>query len=85
MRNMPWCNEYQPDFEALKGMGDRLVIAAGEESGQQLAARGGRSVAEGLGREPAVYPSGHGGFLGGEYGQHGDPDGFAAALRAFLD
>jgi pimeloyl-ACP methyl ester carboxylesterase len=85
MRNMPWCNEYQPDFEALKGMGDRLVIAVGKDSGQQLAARGGRSVAQGLGREPVVYPSDHGGFLGGEYGQHGDPDGFAAALRASLD
>jgi len=31
------------------------------------------------------FPSGHGGFLGGEYGQTGDPEGFAAALHAVLD
>ena len=30
------------------------------------------------------FPSGHGGFLGGEYGQPGDPDGFAAKLREVL-
>jgi pimeloyl-ACP methyl ester carboxylesterase len=85
MRNMPSCNEYNPSFEALKAMGDRVVLAVGEESGQQLAARGGRSVAEGLGVEAVVYPSNHGGFFGGEYGQKGDPDGFAAALHATLD
>jgi len=31
-----------------------------------------------------IFPSGHGGFLGGEYGQSGDPDGFAAKLRQVL-
>ena len=31
-----------------------------------------------------VLPSGHGGFLGGEYGQTGDPDAFAANLRDVL-
>ena len=30
------------------------------------------------------FPSNHGGFLGGEYGQAGDPDGFAAKLREVL-
>jgi pimeloyl-ACP methyl ester carboxylesterase len=85
MRNIPSCNEYSPDLEALKALGDRLVLAVGAESGQQLAARGGRSIAAGLGVEPVVYPSNHGGFLGGEYGQQGDPDGFAAALHASLD
>ena len=32
-----------------------------------------------------MFPSHHGGFLGGEFGQRGDPDGFAAALRTALD
>lgn len=84
MRNMPDCNAYEPDVEALAAMGDRLVLAVGVESGQQMAARGGRSVAEAVGVPVTEYPSDHGGFLGGEYGQHGDPDAFAAALRASL-
>lgn len=29
-------------------------------------------------------PNNHAGFLGGEYGQHGDPEAFAAALRTAL-
>ncbi len=31
-----------------------------------------------------TFPGGHAGFLGGEYGQTGDPDGFAATLREVL-
>jgi hypothetical protein len=30
-------------------------------------------------------PGGHGGFLGGEYGQTGKPDEFATKLRDVLD
>ena len=84
MRNMPSCNEYEPDLDALRALGDRLVIAVGAESGEELAARGGRSVAAQVGIEPVVFPSNHGGFLGGEYGQQGDPDAFAAKLREVL-
>ena len=85
MRNMPDSNTYEPDVEALSALGDRLVVAVGAESNQELAARGGRSVAEAIGVPVTEYPSNHGGFLGGEYGQQGDPDAFAAALRASLD
>jgi pimeloyl-ACP methyl ester carboxylesterase len=85
MRNIPGCNTYQPDLEALSAVGDRLVIAAGVESGQQMAARGGRSVAAALGRPVTEFPGNHGGFLDGEYGQTGEPVGFAAALRTALD
>lgn len=84
MRNMPSCMEYEPDVAALRALGDRLVIAVGEESGEELAARGGRSVAAAVGVEPVVFPSNHGGFLGGEHGQQGDPDAFAATLRDVL-
>jgi pimeloyl-ACP methyl ester carboxylesterase len=84
MRNIPGCNAYEPDIESLSALGDRLVVAVGAESGQQMAARGGRSVAEALGRPVVEYPSNHAGFLGGEYGQQGDPDAFAAALRSSL-
>jgi len=31
------------------------------------------------------FPSHHAGFLGGEYGQHGEPEAFATALRTTLD
>jgi pimeloyl-ACP methyl ester carboxylesterase len=85
MRNVPACNAYRPDLEALGALGDRLVLAAGLESGEQMAARGARSVAEALGRPVAEFPSHHGGFLGGEFGQQGDPVAFAAALHARLD
>lgn len=84
MRNVPACNAYRPDFEALAALGDRLIVVAGVESGEQFAARGGRSIAERLGIPVTEYPGGHDGFLGGEYGQHGKPDAFAAALRASL-
>lgn len=32
-----------------------------------------------------MFPSDHGGFLGGEYGQTGKPEEFASALRRVLD
>jgi hypothetical protein len=75
---------YEPDFEALRAGSTRIVVAAGEESEGELACRGAYAVAKGLGVEPVIFPSGHGGFLGGEYGQTGDPDGFAAKLRQVL-
>ncbi len=84
MRNMPAVNLYQPDLPALSALGDRLVLAVGVESDEQIAARGARSVAAALGRAVVEFPSGHAGFLGGEHGQQGDPDGFALALREVL-
>lgn len=84
MRNMPATNVYEPDFDALAALGDRLIVVAGVESAEQIAARGARSVAERFGIPVTEYPGGHDGFLGGEYGQHGKPDEFAAALRASL-
>lgn len=49
-----------------------------------MANRGAHAVAERLGLEAVIFPSDHGGFLGGEYGQTGDPDAFAAKLRQVL-
>ena len=46
----------------------RIVMAAGAESEGEMANRGGHAVAERLGSEPVIFPSDHGGFLGGEYG-----------------
>jgi hypothetical protein len=75
---------YEPDFDALRAASTRIVLAAGAESDGELAHRGALAVAERLGVEPVVFPSNHGGFLGGEYGQTGDPDAFAAKLRQVL-
>jgi pimeloyl-ACP methyl ester carboxylesterase len=83
-QNMITCTHYVPDFEALRSASTRIVIAAGEGSGQQLAARGARKAAESLGTDPVVFPGDHAGFLGGEYGQMGEPDAFAAKLREVL-
>ena len=49
-----------------------------------MANRGAYAVAKELGTEPVVFPSHHGGFLGGEYGWPGEPDAFAAKLREVL-
>ncbi|GAA3083134.1 pimeloyl-ACP methyl ester carboxylesterase [Kribbella aluminosa] len=83
-QNLRGCTSYQPDFDALAKAKDRIVIGIGEESANQLAARGGKAVAERLGLTPEVFPSGHGGFLGNEYGQPGKPVEFAAKLREVL-
>jgi pimeloyl-ACP methyl ester carboxylesterase len=86
MRNMPSCNEFEVNLEVLRGYGDRLVHAHGAESGQQLACRGGQSVAALLGVESVEFPSNHGGFVAGEHGQPGgDPEGWAKKLLEVLD
>jgi hypothetical protein len=63
----------------------RIVIGVGTTSVQQLAGRGGAAVAQRLGLVPVTFPGGHDGFLGGEYGGMGEPDGFAAVLRQAVD
>ncbi|MFD3517495.1 alpha/beta fold hydrolase [Streptomyces sp. NPDC058657] len=84
-QNIRGCTSYRPDFPALRAAATRVVIAAGRESEGELAARAAAGVAAGLGGEPTVFPSHHGGFLGGEFGQHGAPEEFAKALRHVLD
>lgn len=78
------CTHYEPDFAALRATSTRIVLAAGVESAGQLGYRGAPAAAERLGSEPVMFPSDHGGFLGGEYGQAGDPDAFAVKLREVL-
>jgi pimeloyl-ACP methyl ester carboxylesterase len=76
---------YEPDFDALRRAPTRIVPAAGVESDGLLASRGAFALAERLGTEVAMFPGGHNGFMGGEYGQPpGDPPGFAAKLREVL-
>jgi pimeloyl-ACP methyl ester carboxylesterase len=83
-QNIITCTHYEPDWAALRAAATRIVPAVGEESVGQLAYRGGMAAAEQLGVEAVRFPSDHGGFLGGEYGQAGKPDEFAAKLREVL-
>lgn len=83
-QNLVTATHYQPDFDALGSAPTRSVVAAGAESEGQMANRGAIAVAERLGVTPAIFPSHHGGFLGGEYGQPGEPDRFAVTLRRVL-
>ena len=84
-QNIMSITHFEPDFDALRAAPTRIVMAAGAESEGELAQRGAIAAAERLGTEPVIFPSGHAGFLGGEYGQTGDPAGFAAKLREVLD
>lgn len=83
-QNLISCTHHEHHVAALRAAPTRIVIAVGEESGGEMAARSARALAARLGLEPVVFPSGHGGFLGGEFGQTGKPTEFAAALRAVL-
>jgi hypothetical protein len=83
-QNIVTCTHYQPDFDALRAASTRIVLAAGIGSEGEMANRGAHAVAERLGTPLVAFPSDHGGFLGGEYGQTGDPDAFAATLRKVL-
>jgi len=82
--NIITCTHHRHDFDALRAAPTRIVIAAGSESEGELANRAAYGVAERLGTDVEVFPSNHGGFLGGEYGQTGDPVPFAAKLREVL-
>ncbi|GGR87479.1 hydrolase [Streptomyces aureoverticillatus] len=83
-QNLLACTGYQPDFAALRAASTRIVVAAGQESEGELAARAAAQIATRLGVDLTVFPSHHGGFLGGEYGQHGAPEDFAKALHQVL-
>ena len=76
---------YRPDVEALASAPTRVVIAVGEESADTFTGRAAVATAELLGRQATVFPSHHGGFLGGEFGYAGQPEAFARRLREVLD
>jgi len=76
---------YRPDVAALTAAPTRLLIAVGAESLGTFTGRTSVATAELLGQQPTVFPSHHGGFLGGEYGYAGQPEAFARRLREVLD
>jgi len=78
-------SSHRPDLDALAAAPTRIVIAVGEETGNTFTGRTSAAAAALLGQEVTVFPSHHGGFLGGEYGYAGQPDAFARKLREVLD
>src|SRR3954471_15946113 len=75
---------YRPDVDALAAAPTHIVIAVGEESMNTFTGRTSVAAAELLGQRPSVFPSHHGGFLGGEFGYAGQPEAFARKLREVL-
>jgi pimeloyl-ACP methyl ester carboxylesterase len=78
-------SSYRPEVEALTSARTRVVIAVGEESEGTFTGRAAAATAALLGQQAAVFPSHHGGFLGGEFGYAGQPEAFARRLRHVLD
>jgi hypothetical protein len=76
---------YRPDVDALAAVPTRIVVAVGEESLDSFTGRTAVATAELLGQRATVFPSHHGGFLGGEFGYAGQPEAFARKLRDVLD
>jgi pimeloyl-ACP methyl ester carboxylesterase len=76
---------YRPDVDALAAVPTRIVVAVGEESEGVFTGRTTTATAELLGQQATVFPSHHGGFLGGEFGYAGQPEAFARRLREVLD
>jgi pimeloyl-ACP methyl ester carboxylesterase len=76
---------YRPDVDALAAAPTRIVIAVGEESMGTFTGRTSLATAELLGQQATVFPSHHGGFLGGEFGYPGQPEAFARKLREVLN
>jgi pimeloyl-ACP methyl ester carboxylesterase len=77
-------SSYRPDVGALAAAPTRIVIAVGEESEGTFTGRSAVATAEPLGQQATVFPSHHGGFLGGEFGYAGQPEAFARKLREVL-
>ena len=76
---------YRPDFDALAAAPTRIVIAVGEESAGTFTGRSSVATADLLGQPATVFPSHHGGFMGGESGYPGQPEAFARKLHDVLD
>jgi pimeloyl-ACP methyl ester carboxylesterase len=78
-------SSYRLDVPALAAASTRIVIAVGEESLDTFTGRTAVATAELLDQQATVFPSHHGGFLGGEFGYAGQPEAFAQKLREVLD
>jgi pimeloyl-ACP methyl ester carboxylesterase len=78
-------SSYRPDVEALVAAPTRVVIAVGEESEGVFTWRAAVATADLLGQTATVFPSHHGGFVGGDGPYAGQPENFGRKLRAVLE
>jgi pimeloyl-ACP methyl ester carboxylesterase len=78
-------SSHRLDVDALAAAPTRIVVAVGEESEGTFTGRTAVATAKLLGQQATVFPSDHGGFLGGEFGYAGQPEAFARRLRDVLD
>ncbi len=76
---------YRPNVARLAAAPTRIVIAVGEESLDTFTGRTSVATAELLGQQATVFPSHHGGFLGGEFDCAGQREAFARKLHEVLD
>ncbi|WP_027346330.1 alpha/beta fold hydrolase [Hamadaea tsunoensis] len=83
-QNLISCTHFRPDFDAVRSAPTRVIVAAGEDSSGEMAYRAAFVVAERLGHQPVIFPSHHGGFVGGDGPWAGKPADFAARLRETL-
>ena len=75
---------YEPDIDALLAAPTRVVVAVGEQSTGMFTGRTSQALASALDRDAVVFPSHHGGFVGGDGPYAGKPEAFAARLREVL-
>ncbi len=76
---------YRPDVNVLVAAPTRIVIAVAEQSGNSFTGRTTRATADLLSQRATVFPSHHGGFVGGNSGYAGQPEAFARKLHEVLD
>jgi pimeloyl-ACP methyl ester carboxylesterase len=78
---------YRYALDAVKAASARVVVGVAEESGDTFTGRTARGLAARLGQEAVVFPSHHGGFVGGgpENPYAGKPVEFGVTLRRVLD
>lgn len=78
---------YRYDLDAIGAARARVVVGVGEETGDTITARTARALASRVGDEAVVFPSHHGGFVGGgpENPYAGKPVEFGVVLRRVLD
>jgi pimeloyl-ACP methyl ester carboxylesterase len=77
-------SSYRVDVDAVAAAPTRVVMAVGEESAGTFAGRAAEATAALLGQQATVFPSHHGGFVGGDTPYAGQPEAFARTLRAVL-
>jgi pimeloyl-ACP methyl ester carboxylesterase len=78
---------YRYDLDAIQAASTRVVVGVGEETGNAFTGRTARALADQLGEDAVVFPSHHGGFVGGgpENPYAGKPEEFGVTLRRVLE